>query len=90
VFLISNHFSRRFEEDADSYAFHALAQQDIDPIAFVHAMQALQRAHPELKGGKGLRYVSNHPLNEERIARATQASHAFQASHPQAKPSPGS
>lgn len=87
VFLISNHYSRRFEEDADSFAFRALAQQNIDPIAFVHAMQALQRAHPELKGEKGLRYISNHPLTEVRIARANQASRAFQTSHPQAKTS---
>ena len=79
MFLIGNHYSRRFEEEADSYAFRVLATQDIDPIAFVHAMRALERAHPELKGGEGLRYVSSHPLNEERIARATEASRSFRA-----------
>jgi Zn-dependent protease with chaperone function len=82
VFLISSHYSRRFEQDADEFAFHALAQQGIDPVAFVHAMQALERAHPELKGGsEGLRYVSSHPLDAERIARANEASRVFRAGH---------
>jgi Zn-dependent protease with chaperone function len=89
MFLIGNHYSRRFEQDADSFAFRALERQEIDPIAFVHAMQALERAHPELNDGKGLRYVSNHPLNGERIERASRASRAFQAAHPQAKTLPG-
>ena len=82
MFLIDSHYTRRFEEDADSFAFRTLAQQGIDPVAFVHAMQALERTHPELKGGKELRYVSSHPLNDERIARASEASRRFQASHP--------
>ncbi|MHA6205538.1 M48 family metallopeptidase [Dyella soli] len=79
MFLIDSHYSRRFEEDADAFAFRTLAQRDIDPVAFVHAMQALQRAHPELKGGTGLRYVSSHPLNDQRIARANEASRRYQA-----------
>lgn len=85
VFLIGSHYSRRFEQDADTFAFRALAQQDIDPIAFVHAMRALQRAHPELHGDKGLRYVSSHPLDDERIASATEASRRFRVAHPTAK-----
>jgi Zn-dependent protease with chaperone function len=77
VFLISSHYSRRFEQDADDFAFRAMAQQGIDPVAFVHAMQALERAHPELRGGESLRYVSSHPLDAERIARANEASRVF-------------
>lgn len=80
VFLIDSHYSRSFEEDADNFAFHALAQQGIDPIAFVHAMQALERAHPELKNEREAHYLSSHPLTAERIARANAASRAFQAS----------
>lgn len=80
MFLVDSHYSRGFEEDADRFAFQALAQQDIDPVAFVHAMQALERAHPELQGEE-LRYASSHPLTGERIARANEASVRFRATH---------
>ncbi|WP_238149698.1 M48 family metallopeptidase [Dyella jiangningensis] len=78
MFLVDSHYSRGFEEDADRFAFRALASQGIDPEAFVHAMQALERAHPELKGQE-LRYASSHPLTDERIARAHEASLQFRA-----------
>lgn len=86
MFLINAHYSRGFEADADRFAFDAMAQQGIDPVAFVHAMQALERAHPELKGeDKSMRYASSHPLTTERIAQATAASRLFQAHRPDAK-----
>ena len=83
MFLINAHYSRGFEADADSYAFDALAQQGIDPVAFVHAMEALERAHPEIKGeDKSMRYAGSHPMTAERIAHADEASRVFQALHP--------
>jgi Zn-dependent protease with chaperone function len=83
MFLINAHYSRGFEADADSYAFDALAQQGIDPVAFSHAMQALERAHPEIKGeDKSMRYAASHPMTAERIAHADAASRAFQAHRP--------
>ncbi|HET6552631.1 MAG TPA: M48 family metallopeptidase [Dyella sp.] len=81
AFLIDSHYSRTFEESADAFAFESLARQGIDPAAFVHAMQALERTHPELKGEKDLRYMSSHPLTEDRIARANAASQRFRATH---------
>jgi Zn-dependent protease with chaperone function len=77
TFLLNNHYSRDFEADADAFAFKALAQQDIDPIAFADAMHALQRAHPEQADEREVRYLSNHPVDEERIARAQEASRQF-------------
>lgn len=80
TFLINAHYTRGFESDADHFAFDALARRDIDPVAFVHAMQALQQAHPELKDVENdLRYLSSHPMTAERIAQAAKASQAFQA-----------
>jgi Zn-dependent protease with chaperone function len=78
MFLVDSHYSRGFEEDADRFAFDALASHGIDPEAFVRAMQALERAHPELKGEQA-RYASSHPLTAERIVRAHEASLRFQA-----------
>jgi Zn-dependent protease with chaperone function len=77
AFLLNSHYSRDFEADADDFAFKALAQQHIDPIAFADAMHALERAHPELGDGSEVRYLSNHPLDGERIARAEAASRRF-------------
>jgi Zn-dependent protease with chaperone function len=77
VFLLNSHYSRAFEADADAFAFAALAGQGIDPIAFVDAMHALEQAHPELSGSHASRYLSSHPLDDERIARAQAASQAF-------------
>lgn len=83
MFLINAHYSRGFEADADSYAFDALAQQGVDPVAFVHAMEALERAHPEIRGeDKSMRYAASHPMTAERIAHADAASRVFQAHHP--------
>jgi len=86
MFLVNAHYTRGFEADADSYAFDALARQGIDPVAFVHAMQALEREHPELKDvEKDMRYVSSHPMTAERIAQADRASQAFRARQPVAQ-----
>ncbi|QNK02541.1 M48 family metallopeptidase [Dyella telluris] len=80
TFLINAHYTRGFESDADRFAFDALARDGIDPVAFVHAMQALQKAHPGLNEvEKDLRYVSSHPMTVERIAQANKASQAFRA-----------
>jgi Zn-dependent protease with chaperone function len=81
IFLLDSHYSRAFEEDADTFAFSALASQGIDPAAFVRAIQALERVHPEVGKGDELRYLSSHPLTAERIARANAASRAFQLAH---------
>jgi Zn-dependent protease with chaperone function len=81
IFLLDSHYSRTFEEDADSFAFTALANQGIDPAAFVRAIQALERIRPDVGKGDQLRYLSSHPLTAERIARANAASHAFELTH---------
>ncbi|RUL71013.1 M48 family metallopeptidase [Dyella choica] len=78
TFLLNNHYSRAFEADADDFAFKTLAQQSVDPIAFADAMHALEQAHPGEAGGGEVRYMSNHPLTEERIEKAQAASHQFQ------------
>ncbi|GLQ87520.1 M48 family metallopeptidase [Dyella flagellata] len=77
TFLLNNHYSRAFEADADDFAFQALARQGIDPIAFADAMHALERAHPGAADGREVRYMSNHPLDAERIAKAEAASRQF-------------
>lgn len=78
VFLLNAHYSRGFERQADSYAFAALERAGISPMAFVRAMRALEKAHPELREDADAHYLSTHPVTEERIRRALAAAQQFQ------------
>lgn len=78
VFLLNAHYSRGFEEQADAFAFTALARAGISPLAFVRAMQALEKTHPELRDDAHIRYLSTHPVTADRIARATAAARQFE------------
>lgn len=77
TFLLNAHYSRGFERQADDFAFHALARAGISPMAFVRAMQALEKTHPGLRNDARIRYLSTHPVTEERIARAKAAALLF-------------
>lgn len=81
VFLLNAHYSRGFEQQADSYAFAALERVGISPMAFVRAMHALEMAHPELRDDADARYLSTHPVTQERIERASAAAQQFRRSH---------
>jgi Zn-dependent protease with chaperone function len=81
AFLLNSHYSRSFEEQADAFALRALAKEDISPAAFVRALQALEKARPELRDDNKIRYVSTHPVTEERIARAQAAARRFALQH---------
>jgi Zn-dependent protease with chaperone function len=77
AFLLNAHYSREFEQQADDFALAALPRAGISPAAFVRAMQALERSHPELRDDANIRYLSTHPATKERIARAEAAARAF-------------
>lgn len=77
AFLLNARYSRGFEQQADDFALAALPRAGISPAAFVRAMQALERAHPELRQDGNIRYLSTHPVTQERIARAEAAARAF-------------
>jgi Zn-dependent protease with chaperone function len=83
VFLLNAHYSRNFEQQADDYAFAALERAGVSPMAFVRAMHALEKAHPELRGDADARYLSTHPVTQERIERALIAAQQFE--HGQAR-----
>jgi predicted Zn-dependent protease len=81
AFLLNARYSREFESQADDYALTALARAGISPAAFVRAMQALEKAHPELREDADIRYLSSHPVTLERIAHAQAAAQRFQRGH---------
>ena len=83
TFLLSSHYSRGFEEEADAFAFDLLSRHAESPHWFTRAMGALQQAHPQR--GR-FAYLSSHPQTDERIAAAETAAHAFAAGHPEICP----
>ena len=81
-FLLDNHYSRTFEEEADAYAFDLLARHDESPHWFAEAMRLLESQHPDRRRGREPAYLSSHPATFDRIDEAEAAARAFAAAHP--------
>ena len=81
TFLLTSHYSREFEDEADRYAFELLAQHDESPHWFAEAMRRLEAQRPARRRAHAS-YLSSHPDTEERIAAADEAAQAFAAAHP--------
>jgi Zn-dependent protease with chaperone function len=81
TFLLTSHYSREFEDEADHYAFDLLSQHDESPHWFAEAMRRLEAAHPEHRRGLSS-YVSTHPDTTQRIEEADEAATAFASAHP--------
>jgi predicted Zn-dependent protease len=72
--LVQTSYSRRFETEADDYAFESLKRHGISPGTFADLMRRLRKQH-EAHGREEslIRYLSTHPATDERIRRAEQA-----------------
>lgn len=69
--LLRTRYSRRFETEADDYAFAMLARHGQSPQAFADLMRRLQqRKHEPLESDSTMQYLSAHPATDERIRRA--------------------
>ena len=79
TFLLDSHYSRSFEEEADSHAFDLLARHDESPHWFGEAMRRLAAEAPD---DRQLAYLSSHPSSALRIAAADAAALAFANAHP--------
>lgn len=71
VILAKTKYSRDFESEADEFAFDLLKRHDISPEAFANLMERLDK---EGKAMKQLSFISTHPITDERIKRAREAS----------------
>jgi predicted Zn-dependent protease len=85
TFLLQSSYSRDFEAQADDYAFDRLAAHNISPRAFADVMRKLSKQYPD---EDDLAYLSSHPLNAERIARAEAAADAFEKKNGAVSPAP--
>jgi len=79
TFLLENHYSRTFENDADDYAFASLAAHGISPRRFAEVMLHLQKSEAEAEGR--VAYLSTHPPTSQRIFKAQAAATEFEAGH---------
>ena len=83
TFLLRNHYSRSFEEEADTFAFTTLAGHDISPAWFAAAMRKLDVFnHGSNKEEAGIAYLSSHPSTAARIAAAEASGEAFSRARP--------
>ena len=81
TFLLTSHYSREFEDEADRYAFDLLARHGESPHWFTEAMRELEKAHAT-RGRSHAAYLSSHPDAGDRIAAAEDAAMRFAAAHP--------
>ena len=79
--LLELAYSRKFELEADDFAFHFLQQNDLSPVHFAHIMQRLEKSSKEKASDVSSddpdaqvtedysSYLSTHPATEQRIQR---------------------
>lgn len=76
AFLLDNHYSRTFEQEADAYAFRSLAERGLSPAWFGRIMERLARdagEEPAAEEEGTVDYASTHPVSATRIAAAVAA-----------------
>ncbi|MFA7322453.1 MAG: M48 family metallopeptidase [Dokdonella sp.] len=83
AFLLQNHYSRGFEEEADAFAFATLAAHGTSPAWFAAAMRKLDDFHHDSDEDEGIAYLSSHPSSFARIAAAEAEGETFIAAHPE-------
>jgi predicted Zn-dependent protease len=64
-------YSRKFETEADEYAFRLLKQKGYSPIAFATLLERLAKEDEKTMGP--FSYISTHPVTAERVWRAREA-----------------
>ena len=68
--VIHARYSQAFEREADDFALHYLAVQNIDPVVFSDILLRLEAQHPQ--GGMPS-FLASHPATEERAKRARES-----------------
>jgi Zn-dependent protease with chaperone function len=67
VILIQKKYSRKFETEADEFAFNLLREHHISPAAFADIMERLGAREGHDRSGS---FLSTHPATADRIRRA--------------------
>ena len=82
--LVSMHYSREHERQADLFAYEIMLKNNQDPIAFATIMDKMQHYMEESYGAENSleinEYASTHPQTQERIDLAKHYSQCFKNS----------
>ncbi|HPQ94413.1 MAG: M48 family metallopeptidase [Thiothrix sp.] len=91
VFLLQSHYSRRFETEADQFAFERMLEAGIDPGHFagiIGRMTRTELADParndvqntrRQQRERSLEYLRSHPATDRRMKKALEYSRRFRA-----------
>ncbi len=72
--LLQSGYSRKFEAEADDYAFAHMKRHGVSPQAFASLMRRFEKATGGAKDdGPVIRYLGSHPATADRIRRAEEA-----------------
>jgi Zn-dependent protease with chaperone function len=77
--LLETGYSRKFEEEADAFAFRRMKEVGLSPRAFADMMKLLENHEQRARGARGkgesdmIDYLSTHPATQRRIERALAA-----------------
>jgi len=72
--LLQTGYSRKFEAEADDYAFAHMKRHGVSPQAFADVMRRMEKELGDLRDDNAMaRYLSTHPATAERIRRAEDA-----------------
>lgn len=74
--LLDTGYSRRMEEQADSYSLEHMTKLNIDPIHFANIMLNISDSHKKIAQSESS-YWSSHPPTNERIGKFKVASQNF-------------
>lgn len=72
--LLQSGYSRKFEAEADDYAFAHMKRHGVSPQAFADVMRRLEKeTGGRREDGTVMRYLGSHPATADRIRRAEEA-----------------
>ena len=78
TFLLDQHYSRAFEDEADAFAFDTLERAGVSPRRFADAMRKIDAAGARVRDGDSHDWLSTHPSSAARIAKALERAEAFE------------
>ncbi|PNK61429.1 M48 family metallopeptidase [Psychrobacter sp. FDAARGOS_221] len=82
--LVSNHYSRQYETEADEYAFDKMLQVDINPQAFVDILTRMEEYSGQDMDSENADsdrlsdFLSTHPNTQQRVDMAKKYSQCFE------------
>ncbi len=69
IFLTQSHYSKKYETEADQFAFELMLKTNINPMLFANILSRISIDNPAKKEQNNY-YFSSHPSTKERLQMA--------------------